>query len=82
MDNNSVICNLPIPPPLQDSVRMFSHPTLNENQKKELHNSTLKNIQKKELIEKEIRQQIGSICICNHSDIWCVYCYGEFDLFD
>lgn len=35
-----------------------------------------------ELIEKEIREQTGSVCICNVSDIWCSYCYGEFDIFD
>ena len=37
---------------------------------------------KQELIQKEIREQTGSVCICNVSDIWCSYCYGEFDIFD
>ena len=54
-----------------------SHPTMNSNQVNDQPKYT-----HEELIQKEIRQQSGSICICNHSDIWCSYCYGEFDLFD
>ena len=38
--------------------------------------------EKQKLIEMEIKEQNGNICICNVSDIWCVHCYGEFDFFD
>lgn len=49
-------------------------PTPNETMKKEE--------EKQKLIEMEIKEQNGNICICNVSDIWCVHCYGEFDFFD
>ena len=46
-------------------------------------NETIKKEEEKQkLIEREIKEQTGVICICNVSDIWCVRCYGEFDFFD
>ena len=80
MNVNEVICNFDVPNNIQETIRMYSHPTLNTNQKKELENKAQRKNQK--LIQKEISEQTGSVCICNVSDIWCSHCYGEFDLFD
>ena len=53
----------------------ISNPIVNKNKELEIN-------KKQQLIEKEIHEQTGSVCICNVSDIWCSFCYGEFDLFD
>ena len=53
----------------------ISNPIVIDDKKEETN-------KKQELIQKEIREQTGSVCICNVSDIWCSYCYGEFDIFD
>ena len=82
MNVNEIICSFHVPNNIQETIRMYSHPTLNINQKKELENKAQRKNKKQQLIEKEIREQTGSICICNDSDIWCSHCYGEFDLFD
>ena len=82
MNVNELICSFHVPNNIQETIRMYSHPTLNINQKKELENKAQRKNKKQQLIEKEIREQTGSICICNVSYIWCSHCYGEFDLFD
>ena len=82
MNVNEVICEFPVPKNIQETIRMYSHPTMQSNQKKELENKTLMKNKNQKLIQKEIREQTGSICICKVSDIWCSYCYGDFDIFD
>ncbi len=57
-----------------DQIKLIIY-TSNETIKKEEE-------EKQKLIEREIKEQTGNICICNVSDIWCVRCYGEFDFFD
>ena len=55
----------------------ISNPLVIDDKNKELEIN-----KKQQLIEKEIREQTGAVCICNVSDIWCTFCYGDFDLFD
>ena len=75
MNVSEVSNDLLIPNNIQETIK--KHPTTCSNQ-----NNVQSKYTHEELIQKEIRQQTGSICICNVSDIWCSYCYGEFDLFD
>ena len=46
-------------------------PIVYNNTKQETNKNQETN-KKQELIEKEIREQTGSVCICNVSDIWCL----------
>ena len=61
----NIICNFP--DNIQNDIRMYSHPCLDEKTKNEIKNNK--------------QNKKNPDCVC-HLERWCEECYGDFDLFD